>query len=198
MATYILGAGGHAKVVYDAAAACGVHIDGLAVADTRCAGFNNIRVISEEDIVTGDRIILGIGDNRIRTLLFNELKMIKAEVLTIIHPEAWVSPNASLGEGSVVLAGAIVNHSAAIGKACIINTRAVVEHDCIVEHGAHVSPGAVLCGGVHVGTESWIGASSVVRENISIGRNCIIGAGSAVVKNVPDGTKGAGVPFRKL
>lgn len=198
MSTYILGAGGHAKVVYDAAVLSGIHVDGLAVRDLKEKGFSGLKLISEDEIGSDDNLILGIGDNRTRLTLYNELISINAKVLTVIHPNACVSPSAIIGEGSVVLAGCIVNHSAVCGRCCILNTSSVIEHDCRIESGVHISPGAVLCGGVSVGMESWVGANSVVREYKKIGRGCIIGAGSVVIDDVPDRTKGAGVPFKVI
>lgn len=183
-----MGAGVYAKAVYDAAVLNGIQIDGLAVSDTRCAGFNHIKVISEEEIVTDDRVILAISDNRIRTLLFNELKMIKAKVLPLVHPAAWISDNASIGEGSIILAGAMINHSAVCGKACIIGTRAVIESDCILEYGVNVGAGAVLTTGVTVGSETTIGAGAVIASNVRIGKGCVVKPGEVVLSNLADGT----------
>lgn len=198
MAVYIIGAGGHAKVVFDAARAAGITVDALAVSDVKEKGFSGLPVISENEITTEDRVIMGIGSNKLRIQLYKELKSINAEVLTIIHPTAWISPDAVIKEGSVVLARAVVNHSAMCGECSIINTSSVVEHDCMLSYGVHVSPGAVLCGNVKVGRESWIGANAVVKEGITINDCCVIGAGSAVVSDIASGTKGAGVPFKPL
>lgn len=198
MAVYILGAGGHAKVVYDAAKAAGIAVDALAVSDMKEKGFSGLKVISENEITSEDKIIMGIGNNKTRIQLFKELKTINAEVMTVIHPAAWVSEDAVIKEGTVVLAKAVVNHSAVVGECSIINTAAVVEHDCMLSYGVHISPGAVLCGGVKVGKESWIGANAVVKEGLTVNDGCIIGAGSAVVDNIAAGVKGAGVPFRPL
>jgi len=188
MATYIMGAGAYAKMVYDAAVLNGIQIDGLAVSDTRCAGFNHIKVISEEEIVTDDKIILAITDNRIRTLLFNELKMIKAKVLPLVHPASWISDNASLSEGCIVMAGALINHSVICGKACIIGAGVILESDCILEFGVSIGAGAILETGAAVGSETAIGAGAVIGAGVRIGKNCVIRPGQTVLSNLADGT----------
>lgn len=183
-----MGAGTYAKAVYDAAVLSGVEVDGLAVSDTRCAGFNHLKVISEEEIVTGDSIILAIADNRIRMLLYNELKMIKAEVLTIIHPAAWISEDAKVGEGSVVLAGALINHSAVCGIGSSIGTGVIIESDCLVDHGVSIAAGAVICGAAGIGSETAVGARAVICPNVRIGSSCVIRPGETIVTNLADGT----------
>ena len=96
------------------------------------------------------------------------MESISATYLTAIHPKSIVSNYAKIGEGSVVMAGAIINSDSVIGKHCIINTGAVIEHDCILEDFVHVSPNASLAGSVLVGEGTHIGIGAIVIQDVKI------------------------------
>jgi acetyltransferase EpsM len=198
MKKVILGAGGHAKVVYDACLSTGIDVD-LLVDKEGVEGFDGLEVVSE-DILNPDEhiLILGVGNNEIRQKLYKFYKLKGFSFATVIHSKAIVAEHSYIGEGTVVFGGCIINHSAKVHDAVIVNSGAIVEHDCVVENFSHVSPGAVLCGGVKVGENTWVGANSTIKEYVTIGRNCIIGAGAVVLSDLEDKSKGAGVPFKSF
>lgn len=202
----ILGAGGHAKVVADA-----------ALTDYDVIGF-----IDKDDLRLNEKVlgysILGndndpeywkkqgiescvvgignMGDFETRNKLFEYYYNAGFTLETVIHEKASVSKFASIGEGTVVLANAVINAEAKIGDNCIINSSAVVEHDVQIGFGVHIGPGAIVTGGCMIGDNSFVGASSVVINNVKIGKNVIIGAGSVVMKDVPDNVVVVGNPGR--
>ncbi len=51
---------------------------------------------------------------------------------------------------------------------------------------------------VHIGSNVWIGAGSIVLPGVTIGDNTVIGAGSVVTKDIPEGVVAAGNPCRIL
>ncbi len=114
------------------------------------------------------------------------------ELPVIISPRAYVSPHASIGAGSMILHGAIVNSGAKVGTNCIINSRALVEHDAVVGDHCHVSTGATLNGGVEVGAASFIGSGSIVKEGISLGKRCVVGMGLSVRHDQADDSRFVG------
>ena len=94
--------------------------------------------------------------------------------------------------------GAIIQSCAKIGKHCIINTGASIDHECQIADFVHISPHSTLCGNVHVGEGSWIGAGSTVIPGVKIGRWAVVGAGAVIIKDVPDKAVVAGVPAKVL
>lgn len=114
----------------------------------------------------------------------------------VIHASAWVSPTASLDEGTVVLAGAVVNAGARIGRQSIVNSRAVVEHDARIGAFGHVGPGAVVGGGTRVGSGVTIGMGALIRDHIVVGDGATVGMGAVVVGDVHAGTTVLGFPAR--
>lgn len=184
---FLYGASGHAKVIIDILNANGIKIEGLVDDNPEITDLLGYPVSHQ---YTGHSpLIISIGNNTIRKMIAEK---ISADFATAIHPTAVISPAATVGDGSVVMQGAIVQSCAKIGKHCIINTGASVDHECIIEDYVHVSPHATLCGNVHVGEGSWIAAGSVVLPGIKIGKWSVIGAGSVVSKNIPDGVLAVG------
>lgn len=195
----IIGAGGHGKVIADNAIKNG-YTDICFVDDTasgRCMGFpiigNTAQLESLNDGHTD--FVIGIGTNAIRKMIAEKHDV---NWVTLIHPSAQIAVNVSVGKGTVVMAGAVVNACAEIGRHCIINTGAIVEHDNVIGDFVHISPRASLGGTVHIGEETHIGIGASVINNIDICAACTIGASGVVVKNIADSGTYAGVPVRKL
>lgn len=191
----ILGAGGHGKVVADIALKNGyeeiVFLDDDDKIQT-CAGFSVIGKLAEVSRIDGDKFV-AIGDGLLRQKLMKEINTV-----TLIHPRAVISRRVTIGEGSIVMAGAVINSDSKIGSGCIINTSATVDHDCILEDFVHLSVGAHLAGNVHIGAQSFLGVSSGVINNISICQDCVIGAGAMVVSDIVNSGTYVGVPAKLL
>ena len=120
-------------------------------------------------------------DTRIR--LYQNAANLGFELPVVISPRAHVSRHATIGAGTIVMHGAIVNAGARVGCNCIVNTRAVLEHDALVEDHCHISSGAIVNGHAKIGTGSFIGSGSVVKEGVTVGQRCVVGMGLAVRHN---------------
>lgn len=189
----IIGASGHGKVVADIALLNGYR-DIVFLDDDEsikeCAGFPVIGKTYEAKNIAGDKIV-AIGNAKIRERIQNTI-----DTVTLIHPETVIGRNVEIGEGSVTMAGAVINTYSQIGKGCIINTGASVDHDCQVGDFVHVAVGAHLCGTVNVGNRTWIGAAVVVSNNINVCSDVMIGAGAVVVNNIDIEGTYIGVPAK--
>ena len=49
---------------------------------------------------------------------------------------------------------------------------------------------------IMIGSDSWLGANSVIMPDVTIGKSSVVGAGAVVTKSVPDNTIVAGVPAK--
>ncbi|QKT04810.1 acetyltransferase [Ectothiorhodospiraceae bacterium 2226] len=200
---HILGAGGHGKVVADAALAAGM-ADEIVFYDDRFPTLTTVGawpVVGRlEDVPEGGRdlAVVALGDNALRMRIIQQLAERDASLARVVHPSAAISRSATLGEGSVVLAQAVVGPDAELGRGCIVNSGATVDHDCRLGEGVHVAPGAHLGGAVVVGRETWIGLGASVIEGLRIGERCLVAAGAAVVHDLPDQSRVGGVPAKAL
>jgi sugar O-acyltransferase (sialic acid O-acetyltransferase NeuD family) len=188
----ILGYSGHAYVVIEAA--LNLHLNVVGYCELKETVKNPYNLVykgdesdTDADIWQSDSaILLGVGNNVIRTKLGIQVLQTALELPEIIHPDANVSTYAKIGEGSFVARGASINPFVKIGRFAIVNTGAIIDHECTIHEGVHIAPGTVLAGNVSVGRNTFIGANAVVKQGVSIGEHCIIGAGSVVLKDIHD------------
>jgi acetyltransferase EpsM len=199
----IIGAGGNSKVIIDllhCRMRAGEPLQILGILDddrrkTGLMGYPSLGAVSEAETYRDAPdvfFINGIGDNGIRKLLYERHPGLRYAVA--IHPSALIGSGVRLGEGTVVMAGAIINVDSVIGRMALINTGAVVEHDNRVGDFAHVASGAATAGNVRIGELTLLGTGARVIPGVAIGRNAVIGAGAVVVSNIPDDCVAVGVP----
>ena len=201
---FVFGASGHAKVVVDIIERQGLYQVAFLVDDdaslkgTEVYGY---RVVGgKADLLAGNvrRGIVAIGSNRARCSVGAWLAVNGFELVTAIHPSAQLARGVSIGSGSVVMAGAVINSDCSIGYDVIVNTRASIDHDCTIGDGVHIAPGTTLCGTVTVGAGTFVCAGSTVIPNLTIGSNAVIGAGSTVIRDVADDVTVVGSPAKAL
>ena len=196
---YLIGAGGHAKVVRDILDACSIPFSGVVTDNLKEVTFMGKKILHSIDEV--DEAIICVGNNRTRKKLAEELSQQGVTFGMGIHPSVIMSKYASVDEGTVIMQEVVIQSCAKIGKHCIVNTSASIDHDNVLGDFVHISPHATLCGEVEVGEGTWIGAGTVVKQCVKIGKWSIIGAGSVVVNDIPDGVLAYGNPckiIRKL
>lgn len=188
----LFGASGHAKVIMDIINAQGDKTERLYDDAPHCSEIGGVPVVKASESLVEGPLIISIGSDKVRKLISERYPLVK--YAKAVHPSSVVADSVSIGEGSVVMHGAIVQPDVKIGKHCIVNTGASIDHECQIDDFVHISPHSTLCGNVHVGEGSWIGAGTTVIPGIKIGKWCTIGAGSVVIRDVPDGATAYGTP----
>ena len=200
---WVIGSGGHAKVVIDAARASGrFEIAGLLDDDERHRGTTVLGVlvlgaVDAETITTlgAEHAVIAIGANAVRARIAARLNGLVSWA-SVVHPTASIAPDASVGPGSVVMAGAIVQPDCVIGAHVILNTAASVDHDGTLGDYCHVGPGSHLAGNVRVGEGALLGVGTSVIPGCVIGAWSTVGAGAVVVRDLPPWVTASGVPAR--
>lgn len=207
---FILGAGGHAKVLIDC-----LH----AYSDIKILGILDVNhdihgqtLLGEKILGTGDDILSSYNTEQIylvnglgsvtvsidRQVVYEKFKAKGYRFLSVTHPGAYIAEDVKRGEGLQCMAGSVIQPGCCIGNNVIINTNASVDHDCIVEDHVHISPGVTCSGDVKIGVGSHIGTRAVIKQGIIVGERCLVAAGAVVVKNVPSNTRVGGVPAKRM
>lgn len=195
----IIGASGHGKVAADIATLIGY--DNILFLDDdeslkKCGKYDVVGTCEKISDYNCD-FFVAIGNAKIRERISNMLSDAGKNIATLIHPNAVIGSDVTIGKGSVIMAGVVINANAKIGDGCIINTSASVDHDCKIGDFAHISVGVHLAGTVFVGKYTWIGIGAVVSNNLNITDNCLIGAGAVVVNDTSSPGTYVGIPAKK-
>lgn len=189
----LYGASGHGKVVLDILQAQGIVVNCICDDHPKFPHIHGVPVVSTEEVDWKQNYVMlfSIGNNAIRAALAQRFA---GPYITAVHPQAVISPRATLGEGTVVMAGVVINTDARVGVHSIINTGATLDHDCVVGDFVHISPGVALAGNVTIGSGTHVGIGACVIQGVTIGKGCTIGAGAVIIRDVPDGAVVVGNP----
>ena len=201
----VIGPGGHARVVIDAALESGFTLRGII--DPAFSGeeeqilgipvLGNAELLNDFDPELFD-IAIAIGSNQKREIWIQRVTSLGYNLPPIVHPTAIVSKHVNIGAGVFINAGVIINAMAKIGVGSIINTGATIDHDTSIGRAVHVGPGCRISGRVKVGAGTFIGTGSSIIDYINIGDEVMIGAGSVIIKDIESHATVVGVPGRKI
>lgn len=133
----LFGASGHAKVIMDILSEKGVETACLYDDNPRYTLLNGKPVYKASDVNVCEPLIVSIGSNRIRKIISDRYNV---KYATAIHPDSSISSSAKLGDGTVVMQGAVIQADVFVGRHCIINTGATVDHECRIGDFAHIAP----------------------------------------------------------
>jgi len=195
----IVGAGGYGRVALDVllesgsgGEILGFYDDAHAALSDKVRGFpvlGDIAMLKSMLSVEQVHVIVAITDNRARLSVANSIRGIGGRFMTAVHPLAYLSGAATVGDGSVLAPGAVVHPDAVIGSHCYVGSNAVVERDATVGAGVWISSGAVVGSGVRIGARCSLG------HNASVGRKAVVEADArvAAVQVVEGELAGGGV-----
>jgi sugar O-acyltransferase (sialic acid O-acetyltransferase NeuD family) len=196
-AILLVGAGGHASACIDvieshggyavaglvgATAEVDRHVLGYPVLGTD-ADLPDLLARCANALVTVGHI--KTAEPRIR--LFTRLQALGFTLPALVSPLAHVSRHATLGAGTIVMHGAIVNARASVGCNCIINSQALVEHDVAIGDHCHIATAAVINGGARIAMGTFIGSNATLRQGVRVGERCTIGMGELLLDDCESG-----------
>lgn len=191
----IVGSGGQGAIVADILGdAIGFVDDSPSRAGLIVMGLPVLGTLASLRDIEHDAIIVAIGDTRIRRTITERLIAAGERLATAIHPFSSIAPSATIGEGSMISAGAVVSPRAVIGRGALLNTKTSVDHDSVIGDYAHISAGATVGANVRIGEETLIAIGASVISGCCVGARTVIGAGAVVVRDVSDDVVAFGVP----
>jgi sugar O-acyltransferase (sialic acid O-acetyltransferase NeuD family) len=183
----VVGAGGHGRAVAEAAALRETWSEIVFVDDAYPSQRSSGRwsIVANTKSLTNligheDCVVIAIGNQAVRKRLFGLARDAGATMATIIHPKAWVSQDASVGNGTAIMAGAVIGTHAKIGVGSIVNANATVDHDAVLGDFAHLGVGVQLAGGVIIGDGAWLQAGTCAGYQVHVPPDVVVLPGTAL------------------
>ena len=196
----ILGDGGHASCVAEAANSMGFAVTKCLALSREDETFQATTKEIEQLDLGKIALALGIGHNFARQSLYNHLTSIfsQAHFPNIVHATAWVSPSAAIDQGTVVLAYGSVGPQAVLRTGSLLNTGASLDHDSTLGEFAALGPGARTGGNVTIGPRTMIGLQAGILQGRIVGEDSVVGAQSLVLEDIPSLSVAVGSPSRVI
>lgn len=165
MRLIIIGAGGYGQTVADVARQSRLFgqvlfLDDHARGESVLGACEDFLMHKAEDTL----FYPAFGNNKLRLEWLDRLEAAGCRAPVLIHDTAYVSPEAEIRTGTVVLPKAVVNTGCVVNRGCIVNCGAIVDHGCILEEGVHVCLGAIVKAENQIPACSKIEAGQVIEN----------------------------------
>ncbi len=202
----VYGAGGHGREVaalIGALATEGWELHGW-LDDDRGAWQRTIAgapVLGDGEWLRGRRdvaVAMGIGNPERRKAAVGRITGFSPAFPALVDPAARIMARSVVGQGTVVMAGAIISVDSVLGAFCCLNLRATVNHDCRLGDFGTLGPAAALAGAVTLGAGAELGAGATCIPGTTVGEWSMIGAGAVVISDIPPRRTAVGVPAHLL
>jgi sugar O-acyltransferase (sialic acid O-acetyltransferase NeuD family) len=154
-------------------------------------------IIIEDSDLSVYNVVISNGDPIIRKKIFNTLPF-ETNFITIIHPQAIISPWVTIGRGSVICAGCVITCDIEIGEHSQLNLHSTVGHDTRIDSFFTSAPGVNISGNCAIGSCVYIGTNASIKAGISIVNNSIIGMGASVIRSITEAGTYGGVPAKQI
>ena len=166
----LVGAGGFGRVVleharqgYDCAFvddADAKEINGASIVG-KIADIGNLYEVYKKLIVT-------IGNNKLREQIYQEAKRIGYEFPNIIVPSAYISPYASIGHGCVILNNVVIQNNAKVGNGVILNPGVEIHHDSVIGDNVLIYTNTVVRSLARVGNRVHLGSTLTISNEVIV------------------------------
>ncbi len=145
-----------------------------------------------------DSAIVCIPDAQQKRIVEERALRAGLKIVSAVHPRATVATTSTIGDGTIIDPGAVIQPFCTIGRGVMIHGNVVIAHDCKIGDYASLAPGSALAGWVELGAGAHVYTGACVKPTCKIGVNATIGAGATVISDVPANATFVGVPARSL
>ena len=196
----IIGDGGHAASVSDAAAGQGFDVVQLVDVSSADGSFDSLIMKLGQLDVAEISLGLGLGINFVRRQAYNSIlmKFPTTHFPPIVHPTASVSPSAHMGPGSVALAHSHIGAQSHVSPGAVLGVGASVDHGSSLGEFVSLGPGARIAGDVSIGRRTVIGLQAGILQGRTVGEDSVVGAQSLVIEDIPSLSIAVGSPCRVI
>lgn len=131
-------------------------------------------------------VILGLGHskmNTVRKTLFFACKEKGYSIASFIHPTTFISKDAVLGEGNIILENSLIQPFVTIGDGNLLWDSVAITHNDRIGNFNTFAGNTGLSGFVTVGDHCYFGKHSMTFDKLQIADFTLIGAGAFVKRN---------------
>ena len=171
MRLLIYGSGAFTQTVIELVQDCGHEVVGLVDDTHRGPGvLGNLEEVSQSypPGKFGIAIAIGYGNLSGRWNAWQRARAYGYQAPVLIHPRGYVAGSAQVGEGSMVMASAVVDVRATVGEAVVLWPGVCVSHDSMIGENCFLSPNATVCGAVRLGANSFVGAGAAIADQCEV------------------------------
>lgn len=140
---------------------------------------------------TSTRIFIAVDAqalNYARLELYGVARMAGLQMVTLVHPLAWVAPGVRLADNVWLGPGVRVTVGCQIDSDVLINVGARLDERVHISAHGWIGSGASLGAGVTIGGHSAIGADVHLRAGVQIGHHCKIDHAGVWTCDLKDGS----------
>lgn len=142
--------------------------------------------------------VMAIGTPQLKRKLYESLTLKGFQFVTLIAPNTWVSPEASLGNGTIVCPMVNISPNVVTGFCTIVNFCVGIGHDTILGDFAQINPGSQVGGFVKIGAGVLVGSGATIREGVAVGDGSTIASGAVVFGRVTSNVTMMGNPAKRF
>lgn len=124
--------------------------------------------------------------NRVRTRLYNEMKVRGYKCATYISSRAFVWRNAKVGENCFIFENNTIQPFVEIGNNVILWSGNHIGHRTVIADHCFISSHAVISGYCRIGASCFVGVNSTFNDRVTVADSCIIASASLVSKNLKE------------
>lgn len=115
----------------------------------------------------------------------------------IVHPSVlWEPETVHIGRGTIVTQGCRMTVAVNVGEFVLLNIGTILTHDVVIGNYCSLMPSVNISGAVVVEEGCYIGTGTQIIQGLRIGTQSTIGAGSVVIRDIPPYSTAVGVPAK--
>ena len=172
--------------------------DNLNALDNLECDYKVVGTINDWKPKENERFVMAIAHPKTKQIIANCMKSKGAVFTSLIHPTAYISDLAEIGEGLVMYPHSLITVNTKIGDFVTMLSFDEVGHDAVIGDYCTISSYCDITGGVKLGERVFLGSHTTIIPKRKIGDDVYIGAGSVVVSNLKNSVHVFGNPAVKI
>lgn len=157
-----------------------------------------ISSVEEYEVQPDDVFFCALGSPEYRNKYVNIIECKGGHFVSFISPQAKISPNAVIGEGSFIGPLSVISDNVNIGRHVMVHGMVTLGHDVKIGDFVSIEAYCFLGGYAEVGDFSSIHVRSTILRHKKIGVCVSVGAASVVIRNVKDNFHVFGNPAKRI